>query len=123
MSEMRGLLTDAPQVTAWEMTLAKQMAEALHRTYPGHLWAVDVSERTGMANIRDLFLSGQWGFRLKVANTAHFSASDFERRVIRAGGELLERFRISRARLSHGQIADAVNELPTNFAGHHKADL
>jgi hypothetical protein len=122
MSEMHGLLTDAP-ISAWELTLAKQMADALHRTYPGHLWAVDVNERAGMANIRNLYLSGNWGFRLKVAQTAHFSASDFERRVILAGGELLERYRVSRARMSPGRLVDAIDQLPVNFAGQHKADL
>lgn len=107
---MQGLLTDAPRVSLYELGLAKQMAEALHGAYPGHLWGVCVSERTGMADIRNLALSGQWGYRLKLKD--HYSASEWRAEVIRAGGEILERFRVAR-----GKATDAINALPVDVAG------
>lgn len=111
------LVTDAPQVNARELVLAKQMADTLHKHYPGHLWAVSVSEAQGMADIRNLMLSGNWGFRLKLAD--HYTASDWDKQVRTAGGELLERYRIARARADN----EALAFLPTDFAGRHKADL
>lgn len=111
MSTMRPLVTDAPALTAWEMGLAKQMADTLHKQYPGHLWAVSVSGKTGMADIRNMALSGNWGYRLRIPE--HYSASDWDRQVMLAGGEILERYRVSRARANPEQLT----HLPTDFAG------
>lgn len=107
---MQGLLTDIPKVSLYELVLAKDMAEVLHAHYPGHMWGVSVSEKTGMADIRNLYLSGNWGYRLKLAD--HYSASEWKKDVIRAGGEILERFKVSR-----GRASDAMNTLPVDFAG------
>lgn len=114
---MDALVTDAPQVSAYELTLAKQMADTLHKAYPGHLWAVSVSAKQGMADVRNMALSGSWGFRLKLVD--HYTASDWDRQVRLAGGELLERYRVRRARAD----METLNHLPTDFAGRHKADL
>lgn len=110
------LLTDAPQIAANDMVMAKNMADALHTTYPGHLWAVSCNGQSGMADVRNLALSGTWGFRLKLKNI--YSASEFRKDVIRAGGEILERYRLSRGRLQIDQYSD----LKTDFAGRFKAD-
>lgn len=114
---MNALVTDAPQVNARELILSKQMADTLHKAYPGHLWAVSVSEKQGMADIRNLALSGNWGFRLKLKD--HYTASDWDKQVLRAGGELLERYRVARARAD----TEALAFLPTDNAGRHKADF
>lgn len=107
---IQGLLTDVPKVSLYELNLAKQMAEALHQHYPGHLWGVCVSEKTGMADIRNLALSGQWGYRLKLKD--HYSASEWKAEVVRAGGEILERFKVTR-----GRATDNINALPVDVAG------
>jgi hypothetical protein len=112
-----GLLTDAPQVSAYELTLAKQMADTLHKNYPGHLWAVSVNAKQGMADIRNMALAGNWGYRLKLVD--HFTASDWDKQVMRAGGEILERYKIARAKANTEQLA----WLPTDFAGRHTAIL
>lgn len=109
-TQMEALLTDAPQCSLFELGLAKQMAEALHAHYPGHLWGVTVSERTGMADIRNLALSGRYGYRLKLQD--HSTASDWKAMTIRAGGEILERLKVAR-----GKATDAINTLPTDFSG------
>jgi hypothetical protein len=115
-TEFQGLLTDAPQVNAFELMLSKDAAEALHTAYPGHLWGVAASERDGMLDVRNLYLSGNWGFRLKIPTM--YSASEFKKRVVRAGGELLERFRVSRGRVR----ADEINSLHTDFAKRKEFD-
>jgi hypothetical protein len=113
---LTGLDDSAINTGANDMILAKEIADALNSHYPGHLWAVNVDGPNGVANIRDLLLSGQMGYVLKLVNI--FSASDFRRDVVRAGGEILERYRMTRGRLDEGQYAG----LKTNFAGEFAFD-
>lgn len=107
------IVTENPDLAANDLILAKQMAETLHKHYPGHLWAVTCEGKQGIATVRNLALSGNWGFIIKLRD--HYSASTFEREVMRAGGELLERFRQRAGRASQ----DAIAALPTDFAGRH----
>lgn len=108
------LMTDQPQVAASDMVLARNMAETLHKHYPGHLWAVTCEN--GVASVRNMYLSGQWGFLLKVGE--QYSASEFDRQVVRAGGELLERYKLSRSAFRDDQYHD----IKTDFAGNLLAD-
>ena len=111
------ILTENPQVAANDLVMAKEMADTLNRHYPGHLWAVNVDGAgTGFADVRNIGLSGNWGFRVMLKHT--YSASEFQKRIVMAGGEILERFRLSRGRLNEEQYAD----LPTDRFGNFKAD-
>lgn len=83
------LLTDSPQIQANEMLLCKGVAETLHKHYPGYLWGVAINQ--GIVDIRCLNLSGTWGYTLHLPKS--YSASDWDRQVLRAGGEILERYR------------------------------
>lgn len=107
------IVTENPDLAANDLILAKQMAETLHKHYPGHLWAVTCEGAKGIATVRNLALSGNWGFILKLRD--HYSASSFEREVMRAGGELLERFKLRAGRANQ----DAIAALPLDFAGRH----
>jgi len=108
------LMTDQPQVAASDMVLAKNMAELLHKHYPGHLWAVTCEN--GLATVRNMYLSGQWGFVLKIGQ--QYSISAFDKAIVRAGGELLERYRLSRGAFSDAQYHD----IKTDIAGNLLAD-
>lgn len=104
------LVTDVPgHVSATDEVMAKGMAEVLHRHYPGYLWGVNIGG--GVVNVLNLSLSGKWGFTIKLPG--QYSASDFDRQVMRAGGELLERYRLARGRFDNDRHA----ELKTDFAG------
>jgi hypothetical protein len=94
-----------------DFIMARNLAEALHRHYPNHLWGVNVEGRTGIISIKNLYLSGNWGYVLKMG--AVYSISSLERDAVRAGGEILERFRMSRAQFQAQQYADK----PVDFAG------
>lgn len=63
-----------------------------------------------------MYLSGNWGFQLRLP--ANYSASDFRRRVIRAGGELLERYRVTRGKADPDELAG----LQRDFTGNLRAD-
>jgi hypothetical protein len=110
------LITDAPQAAINDFVMAKNMADTLHKHYPKHIWAVTCEGDRGIATIRNLSLSGDWGFILHL--DAQYSASHWDRKVINAGGEILERFRVARTVANFDQLA----ALPTDIAGRHKAD-
>ena len=86
---MNELVTENPELAANDLVMAKQMAETLHSHYPGHAWAVTCDGATGIATVRNLALSGNWGFTLKLTTT--YSASEFRRRIVMAGGGALLR--------------------------------
>lgn len=113
---MNALVTDKPQGRLADILLARTMAESLHAAYPGHLWAVSCNHETGLADVRNLMLSGNWGFRLKLAGI--YSASQFKADVLKAGGEILERFKLTRGKYHDDQISD----LKTDFAGRVQGD-
>ena len=76
-----------------EMDLAKAVGDALQAVYPGHLWTVSVDG--GCVVVRNMALEGQWGFVLHAHRLVN---EDMRKAVIKAGGELLERFNVSRGR-------------------------
>lgn len=108
---MQDMTTDTPDIDANDLVMSKEMAEALHAAYPGHLWAVQVQGKAGVADVRNLMLSGNWGFRIKLP--AIYSASDFKKQVLRGGGEILERYRLRRGAAD----MDAIANLRTNERG------
>lgn len=114
---MSQIITDNPQGNLIDIANAKMAAEALHAAYPGHLWGVACDVRTGFMDIRNLGLSGNWGFRIRLSKI--YTHSALKRDVLRAGGELLERYNLSRGRLDQ----DALATLHTDFAGRLKADM
>lgn len=101
--------TDTPDLPANDLILAKDMADTLNTHYPGHLWAVNVDGKQGMADIRNLALSGTWGYRLRTVT--NYSASEFKKRVVRAGGEILERFKLRRGSADDAAIASLPEHL------------
>ena len=102
---------------ALDLALSKDVAEALNSQYPGHLWAVNCRGEDGIMTIHNLMLSGKWGFVLKLDNS--YSASDLRKRAIMAGGEILERYKVSRGRVNQEHMA----AMDTDFAGQIIGDL
>lgn len=98
---------------AVDVVLAKNAAEVLNKHYPGHLWGINVDGSTGVMQVFNLALSGRWGFILKLDKI------DPElKAVMRAGGELLERYRVKRGALN----LDSIISLDRDFAGNKVFD-
>lgn len=103
------------RIAAREVELANRMADVLNRQYPGHLWMVHASIKGGVVHIRNLYLSGKWGFVVKLADVL----ADVEnKQLMRAAGELLERYRLRRGALNMAEYTG----LKTDFAGNPIAD-
>lgn len=113
------LVTAEPILRANDEVIAKEVADLLLRHYPGYLWAVSIDSRetVGMLDIRNLSLSGKWGFRFPLKE--YLDGLDTRRKVVRAGGEMLERYRMPR----RGFSADDYANIPVDRHGNFKADL
>lgn len=93
---------DLPEIDPAALELAETMTQALLRMYPGHLWGVNVNAKGGIADIRNFALSGDMGYTLHLAKIR--TEDDFWKKLRIAGGEILERFRLSRAGLREDEI-------------------
>ena len=109
-------LTGAPDIAALDFAIARDMAEILHAIYPDHAWAVTCESDKGIATVRNLALAGNWGFVLKLADL--YSAASWKKMVVRAAGEVLERFHLRRGRAD----AAALASLDHDFSGRTLGD-
>lgn len=83
-----------------ERELSAHCVTELEKFYPKQLWTAEA--KSGVVIIRNLALHGQWGFVVHQTNL-----NDLSKTMMRRGGELLERFRISRtAKLGEDQARE-----------------
>tara|TARA_R110002072_G_scaffold21764_21_gene76830 strand:- start:92 stop:424 length:333 start_codon:yes stop_codon:yes gene_type:complete len=95
-------MNDSPDMpTPAEQFLAMRIAELLQRKYAGHLWGVHVKK--SVATIHNMALSGNHGYILHLNNLK--IEDEFNQRVIKAGGEILERFAVSRGEIVDHEMA------------------
>jgi len=98
--------------TANEMILARNVGDVLEKKYPGWLWFVYVQD--GVVMIRSLRLSGRYGFMIKEEEIDN----DY-RAIMRAGGEMLERYNQDRAAFNY----DKWRQVPMLVTGDLKGDV
>ena len=95
--------------SAAELSLLRQVVGTLHKHYGGYVWDVHVNQ--GVIKVLNKSLSGKWGYVLKSTDFA--TASELQRAVIIAGGEVLERFHLQAGKRNN----DKVRELKKDFVG------
>ena len=83
-------------MTGLAENLRDSLLDRLDVAYPSFngYWRVAVDAVGGIVQVTNLMLSGRWGFILKIA-----SIDPEGRKVVTAAGELLERYRVSRAKI------------------------
>lgn len=94
LTDIEGLARHAPR----DLEVAAAIHAKLNEHYPGHQWATSADHATGMASVRLLYLdtlgiNGKYGFQLHLKQLA---SDPGMKAVVRAGGELLERYRLRR---------------------------
>lgn len=94
-------------------TLARNLLARLNAAYPAFdgCWKITVNEAGGIIEVTNVLLSSKWGFLM------HINKIDVEgRKVVRAAGELLERYRVSRSNRVSGVLESLVAQ-PRDFRG------
>ena len=81
-------------------TIAKHVAETLNKHYPGHMWLVHADILQGICSVRNQRLSSNMGFMIHLDD---LSVDTTDKTIISAGGELLERFRLSRGSFNESE--------------------
>jgi hypothetical protein len=89
-----GVTLDEADQLAADVSLAKDLGDAVAQKYPGYRWYVNANIKQGIADVRCGNLHGGYGFTLKL--TTSYSASQLKADALRLAGELLERFNVSR---------------------------
>src|SRR5262245_36664926 len=85
----------------YELWVARRCFDLLRRHYPGHLWCVDCSlGRGGVAISIPILMGGNWVYFIRMADLA-------PARVVHAGGEILERYRLPRGKFELGAFLEA----------------
>jgi hypothetical protein len=94
-----------------DIALAVRIGDALTSHYPGHPWFVEVDSNGGLAMISIPAITGRFAYVLKL----RLLGSDPSlKSVIRAGGEILERWKIPRSRLDAAAFNAALKRVPKN---------
>lgn len=91
---------------------AKQAAEVLMRHYPNHLWAIGWTLGNNLV-VKNLAISSMYGFVIPLARI--HSESELTRRLVAAGGELLERAGMRRG-VWEGEFATNLEGADPRFA-------
>jgi hypothetical protein len=93
--------SDAPDRTDYELWVARRAFELLEAVYPGHQWLIDFDlVKGGMAISIPVLMGSNWVYFI--------NQKDLEpKRVLMAGGELLERYRMRRGKFELGQFLEA----------------
>lgn len=111
--ESHGTNANAAMLEAYEFGVAKTIFEKLWQHYPGYDWKVKVNAIGGVATIQLPRLHHSViAYILKLSDLA--SDPDY-RGVVKAGGELLERFKLRRAQVNRAEYRDAIRNRPVVF--------
>ncbi|WP_299311769.1 hypothetical protein [uncultured Halomonas sp.] len=89
---------DEAQVALKADEVCKQIGQILIKHYPKRRWFVEVSIKGGVAQIQCPSISMQYGYTLHLNKTHDQMVAD----VIKAGGQILEMFALSRERGAKG---------------------
>ena len=84
----------------FDVTCARGIGLVLHNHYRGHFWLVEVDSHQGYCAITIPILLGNWKWKIPLADLTPAM-------VIKAGGEILERFKIPRSALDLPSFIEA----------------
>lgn len=93
-----------------DLAIGKKILDILEKYYAGHDWFVNCCHQAGTATVQ-LMYEGQdkkvriwkYGFVLHLINLV---GDELDKKVMRAGGEVLERYNMARKAVSENSIID-----------------
>lgn len=102
------------KVDGIDETLALELSALLDKHYPGHQWAVHVNSEGRVIDIRNLAISGYYGFRILMTRKTEGgimydpSHEELKKEAVMAGGEILERAGLKRGKFDQDARVDWV---------------
>ena len=87
--------------------LVKDMADLLIKNYPGFRWAIQPNEAGGVFNVFNLDFNAVWGYVIRYDDVMN---DPRRREAVRAGREILRRFRYPHHRFDRDLMAKVVRD-------------
>lgn len=111
-----GETDEADPHMAADLLMTGRVADVLQRCYPGHPWMIEVSHKQGVVMISIPLFMGRhkWVIHINTLKT-----DPMLRTIMRAGGEVLERYRIPRTGFGLDHFLGALQGIPTHKRAHH----
>jgi hypothetical protein len=103
-----------------DLRLTQACAATLELHYPGHPWLIEASHQQGVVYISIPIFTGRNKY---VIHINVLKVDPGLRHVVRAGGEILERFKIPRQRFSVDNYVNALNAMPLHRRGRGMREL
>lgn len=98
-----------------DLALGKKIMEVLEKHYTFHNWFVDVNLQAGHCSIQLMYEGNnlekriwKYGFLLHVKDLLTLDEIAFEKKIMSCGGEVLERYGITRRRAKENDIFDFI---------------
>jgi len=92
--------------------IVKDCGELLEKHYPGWQWLINPDPFAGMIYIYSLMLSGEWGYKLRIADIQN---DPKRKEAVRAGGEILARFGLPRGKYHRDPLKGKMVDLMGNY--------
>lgn len=94
-----------------DLGIAQTIGHELSRSYPQRGWIVEADSRNGIANIYLKHMSSTHGYRYKLKD---MDIHTFQNDMMKVGGEILERFGLTRGRFQVSEVANAIRDARGN---------
>ena len=85
-----------------ENQICSSVGSTIENLYPGWKWWVECNLQSGCVSVRNLSLNGEYGFTIPLPKL--LNETDGDKILMRAGGEILERYSMDRANADHSNI-------------------
>ena len=108
-------LSTSEEVNPLDQAACKRAIRILFKHYPGHEWKVSIDG--GTMKILSMNLSSNWGYVIMLKDLEP-NPKSFDKTIMRAGGEILERFGMPTQKMDIQIWAD----LPRDLRGIPQAD-
>jgi len=115
---MQALNRPMDSIEKAEFELASQVVRMLEAAYPNFGWSVCVDVKQGIMKIIEPAFMDQTVPYVVLLHEIIGYEKIFRKKIVEAGGEILERYCLSREAMSSDKVQDRIHCLPRDSRGH-----
>lgn len=105
-----------------EFMFSSSVVDFLTHTYPGFAWTANTIMKQGVILILEpTFMDQKIPYVLHLSEVIH-SYKALQKKLVKVGGEILERYCLPREAINKFQAHDKIIQLPRDFAGRASFD-